>query len=265
MSRFEEVIIKDSVTGKEANVESNGGLCVNVKEKFNRLLDFIFYQPLGFSALNTSASKGSYELDLIDSFGFLSGDVVIVEIENEVVFFARQIGSPVGNVITLDTPLDRDFDESETSIYTATDNMNVDGSAFPESFQIGLVSGTDELTFDITRLMGYIQDGTAMDDSKFGGIPALTNGILLRIVGLTTTTIWNLKSNADISLLCYDISYTDKAPAGSYGLKFRNSFAGREKHGVTIRLSPGEYLEILIQDDLTDLEKFNIMAQGHVV
>jgi len=77
--------------------------------------------------------------------------------------------------------------------------------------------------------------------------------------------LWNVKSNGQIRLLCFDGNYSDKAPAGSYGFNFRNTYAGPSKHGVTIRLMDGETLEILIQDSLTGLESFKMMAQGHIV
>jgi hypothetical protein len=35
--------------------------------------------------------------------------------------------------------------------------------------------------------------------------------------------------------------------------------------GVAIRLGPGEDLEVLIQDDISSLVKFHLIAEGHVV
>ena len=32
---------------------------------------------------------------------------------------------------------------------------------------------------------------------------------------------------------------------------------------LVIELAPGDYLELLIQDDLTGLDSFSMMAQGH--
>ena len=78
--------------------------------------------------------------------------------------------------------------------------------------------------------------------------------------------IWNAKTNGELALICAsDFYYTDKAPAGQNGARFRNTFSGQDKHGVTIRLAPGETLELVVQDDLTLLSVFNMMAQGHFV
>jgi len=104
-----------------------------------------------------------------------------------------------------------------------------------------------------------------MDDGKFGGGSALTNGIVLRANNGDMTNIWNVKSNGEIALLAFDAQYADKAPAGLNGFRFRNTYGGQSKHGVVIRLGFSEKLELLVQDDLTGLDGFTMMAQGHVV
>lgn len=113
-----------------------------------------------------------------------------------------------------------------------------------------------------------MEDSTAMDDAKFAGQTALTNGVVLRIKHNGTGTyenVWNVHSNGEFGLLTFDSAYTSKAPAGYNGFRWRNTYAGQSKHGVTLRLELGEILEVLIQDDLTGLNKFHIMAQGHLV
>lgn len=141
--------------------------------------------------------------------------------------------------------------------------MAVNGAVTTQVFQIGPTGGVIEV--DVTRLMGYLQSGTAMDDSLFGSLGALTYGIVLRHKNGTTQNIWNAKTNGEMALLCYDFTYTTKAPAGQFGARFRNSYGGQDKHGVTIRLDPGDTLELLVQDDLTGLGVFNMIAQGHIV
>jgi hypothetical protein len=54
-------------------------------------------------------------------------------------------------------------------------------------------------------------------------------------------------------------------PQGVNGLVGRLTYAGQAKHGVTLRFGPNEGLEFIIQDNLTALVKFRIMAQGHLV
>jgi hypothetical protein len=108
-----------------------------------------------------------------------------------------------------------------------------------------------------------------MDDSKFGGITgSLTKGVVLQKYRDATSDfdhIWNVKSNSEVAGLGYDFFYTTAAPSGSYGARFRISYGGPSKHGVTLRLESSDYLVIFVQDDLTPLEKFTVVAQGHVV
>jgi hypothetical protein len=104
-----------------------------------------------------------------------------------------------------------------------------------------------------------------MDDSKFGGRIALVNGIALRknIPTAGNIHLWNCKTNGELGELSFDKSYDDKAPAGVYGFSSRLTYAGQSKHGVAIKLDPGEAVELLIQDDLTLLLTFTIMVEGH--
>ena len=104
-----------------------------------------------------------------------------------------------------------------------------------------------------------------MDDAKFGNITALTRGLVFRIYNTFQKTIFNFKSNQEIKQFCYDVNYSDNAPAGSTGLSARISFNGDDKHGVTLRIGTGEVIQWIVQDDLTGLDSMKISAQGHEV
>jgi hypothetical protein len=43
------------------------------------------------------------------------------------------------------------------------------------------------------------------------------------------------------------------------------TYAGQNKHGVTLRIGGGEAIECIIQDNLTGLLSFKIIACGHIV
>lgn len=260
-------VIIDPVTGKQAAVESNGALAVNIQDQHSLALDLHFIQLIG-SITTTAAliTAGDSTVTLTDTTGFVDG--VQVGISDTTNFsFAQQVGAPAGAVITLDRPIDNDY-ANGVNAFAASRSMNVTGAlGAPEVFQIGPVGAATGIEIDITRVMGYLQDGTAMDDALFGSLAALTNGVLLRknIGGGDYVNYWNCKTNGELALECFDFAYTTKAPAGSFGARFRNTYAGQAKHGVTIRLAPTDTLELVVQDDLTGLEAFNMMAQGHYV
>jgi hypothetical protein len=64
-----------------------------------------------------------------------------------------------------------------------------------------------------------------------------------------------------------DLTYSDKAPAGFYGMRVRRSFNGPDKNDVVIELEKdtSDELQLIIQDNLTGLTSFKIVAQGHRV
>ncbi len=246
--------------------ESNGGVPVNIQDQHSRALDLYFIQSQNQTVLSASTSIEAKTITVSDTSGFVAGNCVGIFAGSNSFFFATQLGAPSGNTIFLDTPIDQVYPDGSTVI-TALRNMNVDGSSVTQIFQIGPIGMVAGIEIDITRFCGYIQSTTAMDDGKFGDLPALTNGIVLRQNNGTIQNLWNAKTNGDLALISAgDVNYTEKPPAGtSHGLRFRNSYGGQEKHGVTIRLEPGDIVELLIQDDLSGLEVFNKMAQGHFV
>lgn len=244
---------------------------VSIEDQRSRMLDLDFIRALGApNSLGVATVIDNRNVTLADATGFSDKDVIGIfsgDGEGEF-FFARQIGAPAGNVLTLDTPLDRVFPVGG-NVIRATDNLaSAAGSAAaPLVYQIGPVGAGTEVIVDTTRICGYIQDGTTMDDAMFGSIAGgLTYGIVLRHNNNEINTIWNAKTNGRLALLCAsDLNYTDRAPSGSHGARLRNTFAGQEKHGVVVHLLPGDTLEILVQDpEIIDLEVLNFMAQGHI-
>jgi len=49
------------------------------------------------------------------------------------------------------------------------------------------------------------------------------------------------------------------------GFTGRLTFAGQNKLGAVIRIGADEDLQIVIQDDLTGLSSFSVVAEGHQV
>jgi hypothetical protein len=266
-SKADKVFITDPNTGTIVAVETNGGLAVNIQDQHTRMLDlpFINANPANFTTLTADASKGDFIVSVTQTTGMAIGS--IIGLSNPIGnFYFGEITGIDSLDITLDTQLDSDFPSADSNVFPGTTNMNVEGTmANPIIFQVRGVGPGSGIEIDITRVMGSMTDGSAMTDELFGSLTALTNGIALRVINSTTQNIWNLKTNGAIALLCFDAQYPDKVPTGVYSFRFRNTFAGQAKHGVTIRLAPGDVLELLVQDDLTDLTDFHMMAQGHFV
>ncbi|RLI72288.1 MAG: hypothetical protein DRP02_02420 [Candidatus Gerdarchaeota archaeon] len=251
--------------GDTWNLEQNGAMPVNIQDQHSRALDLRFIKANAApTTLSVAASEGDLSVTVTSTAGFVDGASIAIFTPDGDFYFGEQVGDVAGNVVTLDTPIDTDYPIGSSAL-AANHHMNVDGSGTTQIFQIGPVGGETGVEIDITRIMGNISNGTAMDDGTFAGLDPLPNGVVLRVNNGIMTNIWNVKTNGALGLLCFDAAYTTKAPAGENGFRFRNTYAGQSKHGVTLRLEAGDILEVLIQDDLTDLTDFQMMAQGHVV
>lgn len=251
-------------SGKVWELEENGAMPVNIQDQHTDTIDIKFSQLTNTTTISANASTGDRTLTITDTTGFVDGKQLAI-LSSEGVIIVQQIGVPSGNVITIDTPLPNDV-LAGTTIRSSIINMAVNGSVTPQSFKIGPVGPT---SVDITRILGYIQSSESMTDDTFGGLAALTNGVVFRIYDSSTGKFnnkWNVKYNGEIGLLCFDATLVSSSlPVGTFGFRFRNTYAGQDKHGVTLRLEQGDYLEILIQDNLTGLDIFNIVAQGHLI
>jgi hypothetical protein len=167
------------------------------------------------------------------------------------------------NAITLDRPITNDYPIG-TPVCEVTSNMAVTGTlAAPVSFKI---APPDLTVWQITRYLLSIVDNSTMDDGLFGSLPSLTNGVTLRATTTAgrTVSFGNWKNNGDIKLDMYDVEYSDKAPAGEYGLRGRWTFTKAEVISEIDGSDPLQNMEILIQDDLSDLTSFKMRAQGRV-
>jgi len=245
----------------------SGAVAISWEDQHSDSYDIKFYQVSQTTTISSAVAVGDRTADVTATTGFADlAPIVISDPATGNFMQARQVGAIATNTITIDRPFDRAFPSGAT-ITNGIVNMRVDGSSTAQSFKIGPVL---KGSIDIARIMGYIEDAspTALNNTQFGALASLTRGILLRRYDASKQVfynIWNAKNHADISLLSYDGTYTDAPPSGSKSYRFRNSYNGLDKHGVVLRLDVGDYLELLVQDDLTGLLRFEMMAQGHKV
>jgi len=244
---------------------NNGGLDTNVQDQTTDALDLYFLKQKAITTLSADAVIDANTIQVTSATGFTVGDYVGIFATGvaEDRFYFAEILTVVSTTLTLDTPLDFAFG-SGSIIVSQTRDLDVNGASTSQTYQI-TVGGN--LSLEITRLIFAITTSSAVDLDKFGNIGGgLTKGIVLRINDGIKKNIVNIKTNRDLANLAYD--YTTFAATnpqqGVDGLVVRYSFAGQDKHGVVIKLSPGDSLELIIQDDLSSLSSFRMIAQGHV-
>lgn len=248
--------------------ESNGGIPVNVQDQTSEPIDVLFAKAnTPFTLAADTVASGitqptlNYQFTAVAGHGLAATDeIFLFDVAGNREFYAIVTNVAV-NTITVDRPIDHVFLAATAVCFNVSTNMAVNGSVTQQIFSLNAGSAP----IDITRVIISMIDDTAMDDGKFGGISALSNGLVFRIVNGFQKTIFNFKTNGEIAQFCYDVRYADKAPAGLYGLTSRITFAGQDKHGVALRISGTDVLQWVIQDDLTALSSVQISAQGHYV
>jgi hypothetical protein len=262
--------IVDPTTGKVLTLEDNGdSICmpVCVQDQHTRPIDSLFAQQISaFTIAADTGESGLTQPTLIYSFTATAGHgispldpILLLDVaaDRSLQCVALNV---VGNAITIDRPIDHDFKAATTLGRITAVNMAVNGSVTEQIFTFRAGS----VPTDCTRFILTMRDNSSMDDNTFGGLPALTRGVVLRTFNGSHETLQNWKTNGDITQFCYDTRYNDKAPAGQFGLTSRITYGGQDKHGVVIRISGTDAIQIIVQDDLTGLISFQMAVQGHL-
>lgn len=168
-----------------------------------------------------------------------------------------------GNDLTLDRLVDYPFNAG-SNVLPTNRNIAVDGSVTPRIFSIQ--AGNTGLEIDITRLIISMICQDPIQLNLYGDQPALTNGLLLRKVNGDYRNLINTKTNYEIGVHSYDLTIYEQIKQNDVNaLLARSTWAGASKRGVVIRLKQGEELQLVVQDDLSGILNFWVLAQGHEV
>ena len=249
-------------------LESNGGIPVNIQDQTTRPFSLRMAEVLDDTiSLAATVTQGAYTFDLSPGHGVTTGEsLLFAECNGMPHLYWGSVLNVSTNTITLDTPAPYPFIPGEVSIYKYSSALNVNGSSTPRVFRVPNVF---ETSVDITRILFHIRDDAPMDPATFGGLSALTRGLVFRksVNSSYYINYWNVKTNGNFAEIAYDTKYDDRnlPPAGLYGFTSRITYAGQEKHGVVIRLAQDDAIEIVVQDDLTGLSYFSAMLEGHFV
>lgn len=251
-------------TGNVESVNSfRGALNVNEALVHKTGISTLFHRTNGTSTtLAAAITAGDTSITVTSAVGFSIGDKIQVATNIATGEYFFTITNIVAAVITLDMPVPTDVDNGNAVDKILT-NMSATAGTLgaPVSYTIHPPAGS---IWQITRILISITDGTTMDDGKFGGIAALTNGVVLRSTQdgiISNTTNW--KTNGEMALDMFDIEYTTKAPAGANGLRGRWTFTKGE-FIVELNGDDGDIFEFLIQDDGTANTSFDVKAQGRL-
>ena len=245
-------------------LESNGAIPINVQDQYTPAFDVYFVQFIANVTLQADTIIDTYTINLTTGHGANIGDQIdMVDSAKNRGFLGLVVANGT-NIITLDRPMTNNLSYLTTTAGRYTRDLNVDGSVTPQTF---VISPPLDVQIDITRVMFQMITDTEPDFGKFGDLAVLTNGLVMRTVNGGISNLFNVKSNAELVNLMYDVTFYDTSHPGQgvYGLGGRLTYGGQNKHGVTIRLGQNQSLQVIVQDNLEDLADFHMIAAGHVV
>ena len=255
-------------TGNKLVLEPNSSLPVTLQDQTTPTLIVPLSQVSNTTTVLNIGTVDTNTIDVTATTGFVNGTfIVIADLVNNRYYTGEQVGAIAGNTVTLDTPLDFAYAVGAT-ITNGNINMSVNGSVTRQVFGLRVSDPGLPLTVDVTRLMFECTTDTAVDLSKFGDIVGgLTNGIVLRKRDGTFNNIFNAKTNSRLKgiMLDFELIAATNPSQGQDGFSGRLTFGGQSKMGVVVRVGPDEDLECIIQDDLTSLLTFTIIAEGSAV
>lgn len=253
----------------ETSVRGSKGVAVFVQDQTTYPLDLKFLLTTSTPVLASTPTINSRLVSLVSVTGILVGQVLEIASAtvSDVFMQATILSIDVGaNTITIDTPINNAYSPATAILSISTQNLNLDGSIEPKVFSVQPV---DAQKGDIVSVSFSIEDNADMDFETFGALPALTNGCVLRIKRADGyyRNIYNFKTNQDFSVASYTHEFFENKGNSIRGFTSRMIFGGQDQHGVVIRLDAalGEELQLVVQDNLTGLLKFTVLAQGSEV
>jgi hypothetical protein len=247
-------------------MRSNGSIDVNSLDPTMTPVIVNFNKIVTSTTLTDTVAIDDYTIVVDDTTGVFANRYLTIFNVTLNRFYVGNVLSINVDTLTLDTPLDAAY-PAGSFVDITTDEMAVDGSGASQTYGVRGVSPSPiGLSVDIVRIIFTCVTDSPVDLTKFGDITGgLTKGLVLRKRDGTYDNIFNVKTNRDLAGTMFDWEpYLASNPQqGVDGFVSRLTFGSMGKMGVVIRLMAGEDLELLVQDDLSDLATFKITAEGH--
>lgn len=257
-----KVALHDGLGGPITSLR--GGLDIHDSDVHREYITHYLYQHLATYTLSAPITKEAYQFTVTNATGIIVGSYFHI-IDNNTGAHDHElliVTAVNTNTITVNRPLDYSYTVAGTAVNRVNREANVNGSiASPIKFILTPPPGE---VWHLGTLNITMRDDSEMDDAKFGGVAALTNGVLLRVKDVNDNydTIFHARSNSALFRKGCDLEYSTKAPAGTYGLRAKLSI--KDEVDAVIRLTSTDTLELVIQDDLTGLLGFSVVALGHI-
>lgn len=218
-----------------------------------------FCSQLAQTTLASNATLNGTTIVVTSATGITTDKAINLSQGNRI--FQSLVKNVSGTTITLASPLDYAFTTGAT-VCSGNWNLNQDGSTTPVTFKI---QAPPNVKFHITAVSITMTDDATMDDSKFGSLTALTNGLVARRVDGSTANYFLVTNNAGFYQAGYATDYPTKVPAGVYSFRARKDLRATNGNVISLDGATLDQLQFIVRDNLTALNEITVVAHGHIV
>lgn len=246
-----------------------GALNIHNADVHQTPINHYFYQNLGAYTLSLPINAQDSSMTLTSVTGIVAGsrlhltDSSNLNHDHDLLL----VISVVGNVVSVNRPIDKAYAVATTSVTRVNIDINTSGTvAAPQVYT--LLPSPGEV-WHLTSMDFSMTDATAMDDSTFGGLVQLTNGVVVRqhdVMNNSYETFSHWRYNSAFNVDGFITNYASKAPSGVYGYSGSLDFNQRYESIVRLANTATEVvqMEVLVQDNLTGLSTFRMKVHGHI-
>lgn len=256
-------VINPSTEEKQDNIITKLDSVTITENTTDSIMAFVAEYKSTTSSVN-NITRGDYSFTATAGHGIVVGNCLCFYEDTK--YTQLEVVGVSGDVISISGMFDYNF-TTNVIIKCGNNNLAVDGSVTPVEFCASLEPFTDNVNWHITHISFHIEDNVVMDDSLFGSLSRLTNGV----VGIAKNIQWHnlfiVRSNGGIKLRSDFFAYSDKAPAGFYGFTGIKRLGGLGNNGTIVELhsATDDKISVIIRDKLDDLSNFRIMIHGHKI
>lgn len=211
----------------------------------------------------TNVDGSDTSITVADDTAFTVGDHLQISDGVTEPTFAQILVKAGANVLELDRRIDYAHPATTTVVEKVIHDMSlaVGSMVSPQEY---VAKPEGDSVCHVQRIIFSLVHGTAGDMALFGNLPALANGVVIRVKqDGKYRTLANWKINSDVKDDMFDVVFDARSSGGgSWGTSGRWTL---ERFGVDLLLdgSTNDAIEVYVQDDLRDLESFNMKFQGH--
>jgi len=254
-------IDKHSPELRPITVDQYGNLNVSISDQYTEALKLKLHTvSASGSLLASNTTIDTYTMEFNAGHSAVVNNLICIKENGR--FSQFKITNVATNTITVDSPIDYAY-TTDAFLSYGKSNLNLSGSI---GSPIRAMVGPDfDQMWDVYGLSIIIIDDAAIDYSKFGGIGALTRGIVIRKENDYIKNFGNIKSNADLDLYGFTTQINEKTGGGEYSLVGHLNI--NNISGVSIRLdgSTNDKLVAQFTENLSAISKIEILVHGHVV